>query len=76
MTADGLKADGHVLSWGVGMPINHRANDAWNVVEWVTFRDWAAVDAFMKSFMAMEGTKTPEQAAADAHKRAERYYKI
>ena len=61
---DGLMADGHVLSWGVGMPINHRADDAWNVVEWVTFRDWAGVDAFMASFMAMEGAKTPEEKQA------------
>ena len=65
---DGLMADGHVLSWGVGMPINHHAGDDWNVMEWVTFRDWAAVDAFMGAFMTMQMAKSPEEMKADAEK--------
>ena len=48
---DGLMADGHIVTWGVALPINHFAGDDWNVMEWVTFRDWAAMDAFMGAFM-------------------------
>lgn len=62
---DGLMADGHILTWGVAMPINHRAGDDWNVVEWVTFRDWAAMDAFMQAFMGMQMAKDPEQLMAE-----------
>lgn len=62
---DGLMADGKIISWGVGMPINHNAGDAWNVMEWVTFRDWAAVDAFMGAFMGMQMAKSPEEMKAD-----------
>ena len=62
---DGMMADGHVLTWGVGMPVNHRAGDNWNVVEWVTFRDWAAVDTFMQKFMGMQMSKSPEEMMAE-----------
>ena len=62
---DGLMADGHILTWGVGMPVNHWPDDDWNVVEWVTFRDWAAVDAFMQAFMGMQMAKSPEDMAAE-----------
>jgi hypothetical protein len=62
---DGLMADGHILSWGVGMPINHNAGDDWNIAEWVTFRDWAAVDAFMQAFMGMQMAKSPEEMMAE-----------
>ena len=62
---DGLMADGHILTWGVGMPVNHRAGDDWNIMEWVTFRDWAAVDAFMQAFMGMQMSKSPEDAMAE-----------
>ncbi len=62
---DGLMADGQILSWGVAMPVNHRAGDGWNVVEWVTFRDWAAVDAFMQAFMGMQMAKSPEDMKAE-----------
>jgi hypothetical protein len=58
---DGLMADGHVITWGVGQPINHRAGDDWTHLEWVTFRDWAAVDTFIQGFMAMQMAKSPEQ---------------
>ncbi len=62
---DGLMADGHVLTWGVGMAVNHRAGDDWNIMEWVTFRDWAAADAFMQAFMGMQMAKSPEDMAAE-----------
>ena len=62
---DGLMADGHILGWGVAMPVNHRADDSWNVMEYVTFRDWAGVDAFMEAFMADMMSKTPEQTMAE-----------
>jgi len=62
---DGLMADGHILSWGVTMPVNHRAGDDWNVMEWVTFRDWAAVDSFMQAFMAAQMAKSPEEMMAE-----------
>lgn len=62
---DGLMADGHILTWGVGMAVNHRPDDDWNIVEWVTFRDWAAVDAFMQAFMGMQMAKSPEDMAAE-----------
>ena len=58
---DGLMADGHILAWGVAMPVNHRPGDDWNVMEYVTFRDWAAVDAFMGAFMMRQMGKNPEQ---------------
>jgi len=64
-TYDPLMADGRILTWGVGLPINHRAADDWNVMEWVTFRDWAAVDAFMQGFMAMQMAKSPEEMLAE-----------
>lgn len=62
---DGLMADGHILAWGVGMPINHWPGDDWNVMEWVSFRDWAAMDAFMQAFFAMQGAKSAEQLQAE-----------
>jgi hypothetical protein len=65
---DGLMADGHVLDWGVAMPVNHFADDDWNVTEWVTFRDWAAMDAFMGAFMGMQMAKSPEQMMAEQEK--------
>ena len=65
---DGLMPDGHVLSWGVAMSINHRPGDEWNVMEWVTFRDWAAVDSFMQAFMGMQMAKSPEEAQAEQEK--------
>ena len=65
---DGLVADGHVLTWGVALPVNHHAGDDWNVVEWVTFRDWAGVDAFMQAFMGMQMAKSPEQMMAEQEK--------
>lgn len=65
---DGLMADGHILSWGVAMPVNHRPGDDWNVMEYVTFRDWAAVDAFMGAFMGMQMSKSPEEMKASQEK--------
>ncbi len=65
---DGLMADGHVLDWGVAMPVNHFAGDNWNVVEWVTFRDWGAMDVFMGAFMGMQMAKSPEQMMAEQEK--------
>lgn len=65
---DGLMADGHVITWGVAMPVNHAAGDDWNVAEWVTFRDWAAMDAFMGAFMGMQMAKSPEQMMAEQEK--------
>ena len=62
---DPMMADGHVLSWGVGQPINHLPGDDWTHVEWVTFSGWAAVDAFMGAFMAMQMAKSPEEMMAD-----------
>ena len=65
---DGLMADGHILQWGVGMAVNHRADDQWNIAEWVVFRDWAAVDAFMQAFMGMQMAKSPEDMKAEQEK--------
>ena len=62
---DGLMASGDILSWGVAMPVNHRPGDDWNVVEWVTFPNWAGVDAFMGAFMARQMAKSPEDMKAE-----------
>ena len=64
-TYDALMADGHIITWGVAMPVNHWADDDWNIVEWVTFRDWAAVDTFMQGFMARQMAKSLEQMMAE-----------
>ena len=63
-----MMADGHILSWGVAMPVNHRPGDDWNVMEYVTFRDWAAVDAFMGRFMQTQMSKSPEEQKAEMEK--------
>ena len=62
---DAMMAEGQILFWGVAMPVNHFPGDDWNVMEYVTFRDWAAVDAFMGAFMASQMSKSPEDQKAE-----------
>jgi hypothetical protein len=62
---DALMAEGHILTWGVGMPVNHRPGDDFNLIEWVTFRDWAGVDAFMQAFMKMQMSKSDDDRMAE-----------
>lgn len=59
-----LMADGQLFEWGVAQPITHRGNDPYNVIEWATFPDWAAVDAFVARFMGMQAAMTEEERAA------------
>lgn len=65
---DPMMASGEILTWGVAQPINHHPGDDWTHVEWATFRDWAAVDAFIGNFMAMQGAKAPEQLMEEQEK--------
>jgi len=48
---DKLVADGHVVSWGAAVPINHTPDQAWNFLEWVTVRGWADVEAWAGTVM-------------------------
>jgi hypothetical protein len=53
------------LEWGVAMPIIHDGGDPSSHVEWVTFKNWAGVDAFMQAFLAAQGAKSDDEKKAD-----------
>lgn len=61
-----LLADGKIFEWGIAQPINHhRDNNPYDVAEWATFADWAAVDAFVAGFLARQAAMSPEERAAN-----------
>lgn len=49
----------------MAQPINHTPSDGFTHVEWVTFRDWAGIEAFIQAFFAAQAAKTPEQMASE-----------
>lgn len=53
--ADRLMADGTILSWGLGTPINHNPGDEWNHVQWVTVADWSKIEAWAGALFESEG---------------------
>jgi len=61
---DGLLKDGTLLSWGIGIPINHRLDDTWNFVLWATMADWGKVGGLQAGFEKMFASRTPEQMMA------------
>jgi hypothetical protein len=65
---DGLVDDGLALSWGVAQAINHYPGDNWTHMEFVNFKDWAAVNEFVTRFMGAQMAMSPEARAADAAK--------
>lgn len=67
----GLIADGYVLNRGVAQAVNHFPSDDWTHLEWVNFRDWAAVGEFANRFIAAQRAMSDEEQAADAAKWAE-----
>ena len=65
---DGLMEDGHVMSWGVAQAVNHYPGDDWTHLEFINFRDWAAVNEFIGRFMAGMQAMSEEERMADAAK--------
>lgn len=61
---DQLVKDGTLLSWGIGIPINHRLDDQWNFVLWATMADWGKVGGLQAGFEKMFASRTPEQMMA------------
>jgi len=58
---DKLMADGTVISWGVGIPINHFADDNWNMVTWATVADWNGVGLLEKGFVDASMARSEEE---------------
>jgi len=70
---DGLLADGTILSWGMGTPINHSPEDNWNHVHWVTVADWGKIEDWIGKFM--QHNQAMDEAERTArHERAEQIY--
>lgn len=65
---DGLVADGHVMSWGVAQAVNHFPGDDWTHLEFINFRDWAAVGEFINGFMGRMQAMSEEDRMAAAEK--------
>ncbi len=61
---DQLMADGKLLGWGVGQPINHWPGDDWTHAQWATFPGWEQVNEFIGAFMATQATKSEEEKKA------------
>lgn len=70
---DRLMADGTVMSWGLGMPINHNPGDLWNHVQWVTLESWDKIDAWVGAVMQTM-TSMDEETQKARMKRAEEIY--
>ncbi len=61
---DKLLAEGHILSWGMAIPINHRQDDTWNHFTWVTTADWAGIGHLQRGFESMFESMGPEKMKA------------
>lgn len=61
---DELMKNGTLMTWGIGIPINHRLDDQWNFVVWATMADWGKVGELQAGFEKMFASRTPEQMAA------------
>ncbi len=58
---DGLMADGTILSWGLATPINHRPDDSWNHLAWVSVENWAKVGAWSEAFQKHLASRSAEK---------------
>lgn len=64
---DGLMADGTILGWGAGTPINHSPDDTWNFVQWVHVADWSKADGWVDaSFRRMQSRDDVTREALEA----------
>ena len=61
---DKLLASGAISGWGIALPINHRREDTWNHMLWVSMPDWSKVGDLQGGFMKLFDSRTPEQSKA------------
>lgn len=55
---DKLVAEKKVVVWGVAVPMS-RTGESWTNVVYVSFNDWAGVDAMSRAFEAMDAKMSP-----------------
>lgn len=58
---DKLMADGVVLSWGLATPVNHRPDDNWNHLAWVSTASWAKIGDWTAAFQKHLSSRSEEK---------------